>query len=288
MFDSLLTAIDAQSMLDRVYAYLPNLAFALFLVAGFWLAYRLVHRMVLAALGRTRIAKQARSLVLRTVRIAMFVLATLTIADQLGFNVTALVAGVGIAGLALSFAAQDTLANFIAGVAIVIDKPFEEGDWISLGDLHATVREIRLRTTVLSTFDNETVVVPNKDLAQDRIVNYTIDPRIRVKVSLGIAYKEDVHRARETMLGTLREDDRILSEPAPDVIVTALGASSVDLQMRFWTEDPLLTFGLMWEYTERCKQALDQARIQIPFPHLQVLLGETEGLSRLAAAYRRA
>ena len=186
-------------------------------------------------------------------------------------------------GLALSFAAQDTVGNIISGVVIIIDGPFKEGDWIAMGQMHATVTEIRLRTTVLTTFDNETVVVPNKQLAQERIVNYTMTPKTRVKVPIGIAYKEDMQRARNIMLETVKGDDRILPDPAPKIIVTDLGASSVNMQLRFWTEDPLLKFSLMWEYTEKCKQALDRAGIEIPFPHMQLFLEKTEGLQLLAA-----
>jgi len=213
---------------------------------------------------------------------AIVVIAALTIADQLGINITSLLAGVGVAGLALSFAARDTIENIISGVTIIIDKPFKESDWIAIGGQHATVTEIRLRTTLLTTFDNEIIVVPNKNIVQDRIINYTLTPRSRVKVLLGIAYKENIDEARKVMLSTLEGDERILDDPAPRVIVTDLGDSSVNLQLRFWTEDPLEKFSLQWEYTEKCKKALDAAGIEIPFPHLQLFLERTEGLSELA------
>ena len=92
-----------------------------------------------------------------------------------------------------------------------------------------------------------------------------------------------MQRARNIMLETVKGDDRILLDPAPNVIVTDLGESSVNMQLRFWTEDPLLKFNLMWEYTEKCKQAMDQAGIEIPFPHMQLFIENTEGLQLLAA-----
>lgn len=169
-------------------------------------------------------------------------------------------------------------------MAIIIDRPFKEGDWIAVGDMHASVAKIRLRTTTLTTFDNETVVVPNKQLAQERVVNFTLTPKARVRVSVGIAYKEDIQGAREVILSTLEGDARILPDPAPSVVVTGLGDSSVNLQLRFWTEDPNQKYGLMWEYTEKCKQALDQADIEIPFPHLQLFLEQTRAVETLAKA----
>ena len=125
-------------------------------------------------------------------------------------------------------------------------------------------------------------MVPNKQLSQERIVNYTLTPKIRVRVSIGIAYKEDMARARDIMLETIRSDDRILADPAPVVIVTGLGDSSVDMQLRFWTKDPLQKFPLTWEYTEKCKEALDRAGIEIPFPHMQLFLEKTDAVKMLA------
>ena len=239
--------------------------------------------MLSAALVRMNIVRQAQGLILRAARVALYIFAVLTVADQLKINITSLLAGVGVMGLALSFAAQDTLGNIISGVVIIIDGPFKEGDWVSIGQMHAKVTEIRLRTTVLTTFDNESVVVPNKQVAQERIINYTMTPNSRIKVPIGIAYKEDMQRARNIMLDTVKGDDRFLLDPAPNVIVTDLGASSVNMQLRFWTEDPLLKFNLMWEYTEKCKHALDQAGIEIPFPHMQLFIEKTEGLQLLAS-----
>lgn len=235
------------------------------------------------ALIRMKIARQAQGLILRAAGVALYIFAVLTVADQLKINITSLLAGVGGMGLALSFAAQDTVGNIISGVVIIIDGPFKEGDWILIGGMHANVTEIRLRTTLLTTFDNESVVVPNKQFSQERIVNYTMTPNSRIKVPIGIAYKEDMQQARGIMLETIKGDDRILLDPAPNVIVTDLGESSVNMQLRFWTEDPLLKFNFMWEYTEKCKQAMDQAGIEIPFPHMQLFLEKTEGLQLLAA-----
>ena len=282
MFDELIKLADVEALTTRFLAYLPNVFIALVLLFIFWVASKVVQRILSVALTRMKIVRQAQMLILRATNVAIYIFAVLTVADQLKINITSLLAGVGFIGLALSFAAKDTVGNIISGVVIIIDVPFKEGDWISLGEMHATVTEIRLRTTVLTTFDNEMVVVPNMQISQERIVNYTITPKSRIKVSIGIAYKEDIQRARNILLETVKGDERILLDPSPNVIVTDLGASSVNMQLRFWTEDPLLKFGLMWEYTEKCKQAMDRAGIQIPFPHMQLFIEKTEGLQLLA------
>ena len=283
MFDDLIKLADVEALTTRFLAYLPNVFIALVLLFIFWVVSKVVQKILSVALTRMKIVREAQMLILRATRVAIYIFAVLTVADQLKINITSMLAGVGFIGLALSFAAKDTVGNIISGVVIIIDVPFKEGDWISLGQMHATVTEIRLRTTVLTTFDNEIVVVPNKQISQERIVNYTITPKSRVKVPIGIAYKEDMQRTRNILLETVKGDERILLDPPPYVIVTDLGASSVNMQLRFWTEDPLLNYTLMWEYTERCKQAMDLAGIQIPFPHMQLFIEKTEGLQLLAA-----
>ena len=282
----LLKYLDPQVLTTKLISYLPSLISAVILIFIFWVLKIIVRKMAAGALARTKIPQEVRNLLLNFINIGVIVIGALTVADQLGINITSLIAGVGIAGLAISFASQDTIANVISGIVIIIDRPFGEGDWISLGNLHASVTEIRLRTTVLTTFDNETVVVPNKQLAQERVVNYTITRRIRARVPVGISYKEDINQAREVMLNTLKGDDRILAEPQPVVVVLSLGDSSVNIEMRFWTEDPLLKAPLTSEYTEKCKLALDEAGIQIPFPHQQLLLEPSDGLDQLTAVLR--
>ncbi len=282
MIQKLIKNLDIKSISTNLASYLPNIIGAVILVVVFWIITSIVKKVLFSVLQKSKVPKEVQNLLVRVVHYAIVVIAALTIADQLGINITSLLAGVGVAGLALSFAARDTIENIISGVTIIIDKTFKESDWIAIGGQHATVTEIRLRTTVLTTFDNEIIVVPNKNIVQDRIINYTLTPRSRVKVLLGIAYKENIDDTRKVMLSTLEGDERILDDPAPRVIVTDLGDSSVNLQLRFWTEDPLDKFSLQWEYTEKCKKALDAAGIEIPFPHLQLFLERTEGLSELA------
>lgn len=283
MFERFLDTVNLQALSTHVMEYLPRFVSAIVLTVLFWIIIRTLNKVVRTALERTKMSMHAQRLLQKFIRYIVIIIATLTVIDQLGINIASLIAGVGIAGLAFSFAAQDTIANFISGVAIIIDQPFKEGDWISIGDMHASVSDIRLRTTVLTTFDNETVVVPNKQLAQERVINYTLTPKIRVCVPVGIAYKEDMQKAREVMLKTLSKDDRVISNPPPDVLVTSLGDSSVNLQMRFWTEDAMQKYPLSWEYTEKCKNALDAANIEIPFPHIQMFIEDSAGVKRLAA-----
>ncbi|MFC1526461.1 mechanosensitive ion channel family protein [Candidatus Latescibacterota bacterium] len=282
MLQTFIESLDYEALSERVTGYLPNVVAAVALAVGFWLVAVVAGRLMLASLRRGQASEGPGSILVKLVRAGIFVVGALTIIDQLGIDVTSMVAGLGVAGLALSFAAQDTVANFISGITLAIDRPFKVGDWVAIGDLNATVTEMRLRTTVLTTFDNENLVLPNKALAQERIVNYTLTPRVRCRVSVGIAYKETIAAARKVILATLEGDERILPDPEPMVVVTGLGASSVDLQLRFWLEDPSLRNPMQSEYTEKVKVGLDGAGIEIPFPHLQLFVEDSDGVRTLS------
>lgn len=288
MISDLVQHLDVAVLSAHFTAFLPRLAGAVSVALVFWLAIAIIKRVLANGLRRGGVPPTAGRMLVRFVRYGLISVALLTIAAQLGVNVTSLVAGLGIVALAVSFAAQDTVTNLISGITLAVDRPFAEGDWVQWSDTHAMVTEMRLRTTVLTTFDNETIVVPNRLLAQERVITYTLTPRIRVRVSVGIAYKESVDQAREILLGLVTGDERILPEPEPMVIVTQLGNSSVDLELRFWTEDSLLKYPLEWAYTEAAKKALDSAGVQIPFPHLQLFIEDSDGVKRLAAPHSSA
>ncbi len=274
--------VEIEKITTLLIGYIPNMIGALIMLVLFWIANKVIQRTLDLTLSRIKIERQAIDLLLSGARYGLYVFAFLTVADQLQINIKSLLAGVGVMGLALSFAAKDTVANLISGVVIVIDRPFREGDWIQMGAMHAMVSKIRLRTTVLTTFDNETVVVPNQQMSQERIINFTITPNIRVKIPVGIAYREDTEQARKILLDLVSNDNRILKDPVPNVVVTALDASSVNLMLRFWIENPIDQYPFMFEYTEKAKKALDAAGIQIPFPHLQLFVEETDAIRHLA------
>jgi small conductance mechanosensitive channel len=188
--------------------------------------------------------------------------------DQLGFNVTSLLAGLGVAGLALGFAAKDTLANFIAGMTILWDRPFRVGDRVEADGEFGQVKKITLRSTRIHTNDNRVVIIPNQNIVNNKIINHTMQASLRKVIVFGIAYEADIGRAREVVIGLLRGDDRVRERPPPEVVVTELADSSVNMALRFWLKNPHLEVPLEFEYLEKVKLALDGAGIRIPYPHV--------------------
>jgi small-conductance mechanosensitive channel len=193
-------------------------------------------------------------------------------ASQLGIDVTAALTGIGVAGIAVGFAAQDTIANMIAGFMIFWDKPFRVHDWVKVADQYGEVKEITLRTTRIRTLDNTYVVIPNRKIIGDTLVNHSMYGATRVVVKIGIAYKEKVAAARAVLVPVISTVNGVLADPPPDVIARTLGDSSVNLEVRVWIDDPALERPVGARVVEVCKVALDEAGIEIPFPHLQLFL----------------
>ncbi len=215
-----------------------------------------------------------RMLVDNVYRYAVYGFGLVMAADQLGIDVGAALAGIGVAGIAVGFAAQDTLANIIAGFVIFMDQPFEVGDWVAVADEEGAVTEITMRTTRLRTLNNTYVVIPNKTIIDEVLVNHSKHGATRVEIPVGIAYKESIPKAREVILESIQGIDAVRAEPAPAVIVSGLGASSVDLEIRIWIDDASKQTLTAARVIEAAKLGLDEAGIEIPFPHLQLFFDD--------------
>ena len=269
--------LDVQALLTRLVAYLPRVVAALLILSAFWIAFRVTRRLLEAAFTRMEIQPPLRDLLIdKFYRYAVIGFGVVMAADQLGINVGAALAGLGVAGIALGFAAQDSVANVIAGILIFWDKPFVVGDWIETESQYGKVAEITLRSTRIRTTRNTFVVIPNKRIIDVTLENYSKHGSMRIDIPVGIAYKEDLSEARRVLLASIESIDGLCSDPAPDVIVTSLADSSVNLAVRVWIEDGELRRPIYARILESSKVALDQAGIQIPFPHLQLFVDNVE------------
>ena len=208
--------------------------------------------------------------------------------DVLGVNVMPFIAGAGVLGVAVGFAAKDTLSNLIAGILLIIDRPFEIGDRIevwsapkgsaSWGD----VIDIGLRATRIKTTDNIVVIIPNNEIMTRDIVNYTIlSTSIRVRINIGIAYDADLVSAKELIIQAAKTADWILTDPAPKVVVRNFGESSVDLQARVWIKDARRRMDTIDHITDTVKTLFNQNGIEIPFPKRDITI--VDGSKAVAA-----
>lgn len=216
---------------------------------------------------------------------------------RLGIDITPLVAGAGVVGIAVSFAAKDTLSNVIAGFLLILDRPFRLGDRIELWSAPAEsatwgdVVEIGLRATKIRTPDNLVVVIPNNEIMRRDIINYTISgDDIRVRVPIGVAYDADVARAKEVVLEVARDTQGVLADPEPKVIVRSFGESAVNLEARVWIQEARRRRAVADEITERVKEQFHRQGIEIPYPKRDLYIkampegAETKGKARQLTA----
>lgn len=271
--NTLSKSIDPALVYSTILGVIPDVLAALAVLFGFWLLFRLTRKPVRYVLEKANIHKNLVDfLVDNMYKVILIVFAVVMAASQLGFNVGAMLAGIGFAGIALGFAAQDSLANSIAGFLIFWDKPFEVGDLISVAGEYGQVKEITLRSTRIRTLNNTYVVLPNKGVIDQVLVNHSKHGETRIEVPVGIAYKEFIPDARKVILEKVLGLEGVLKEPAPDVVVKQLGNSSVDLIVRVWIEDARHEMPVFYRVMEASKLALDAGGIQIPYHHLQLFI----------------
>ncbi len=191
--------------------------------------------------------------------------------NNLGVQTTSMVAILGAAALAVGLALQGSLANFAAGVMIILFRPFKVGDRIEANGAFGIVEEIQIFNTIMRTPDNKTVIIPNAKVTDDNIVNYSMKGKMRIDMVFGIGYGDDLLKAKQVLEELVEADPRVLKEPAPTVAVIELGDNSVNFAVRpFVKVDDY--WGVYFELTEQVKLRFDQEGISIPFPQRDVHL----------------
>jgi small conductance mechanosensitive channel len=258
---------DAASLLHRrIVELAPASIVAVLLFALFWLFGRGVSRILDRAFDRTHADPALRGLTLRLVRFFILLLGLLAAGRQLGLEVGSLVAGLGIVGLAVGMAAQDLLANLIAGFTILWDRPFRVGDVVTIGSINGQVVEIGLRTTRLRAGDQKLVILPNREAISETVVNHTESRKRRLDVRLTIAYDQPIEPVRELLVGLARGQAGFEAEPAPEVAMVAFAEAGVDIELRAVLKDAHEEGAVRSRLLEAIKVAFDGAGIAFPLP----------------------
>lgn len=248
---------------------LSVLAAIAILIAGLVLA-GWAERSAERALGRVRqIDAALRSFIGSLVKYLILAITLLAVLSEFGIQTASLLAVFGAVGLAVGLALQGTLSNLAAGVMLLLFRPFRAGDYIVSGSLSGTVKSITLFTTELATPDNVQVIAPNSDLWGTPIMNYSFHTTRRLDLVVGIGYGDDIGKARKALLALLADEGRVHRDPEPQVVVSGLGDSAVELTLRFWC-DAGDYWPLKFDLTQATKERLDAEGISIPFPQRTV------------------
>ncbi len=263
-----------EKFIDSAIAYAPILisslvSAALVLFLGLWLI-RMVRKLVDRIFVKRDIEPSIRTFLGNLINWILKVLLFIVVVSQLGVQTSTFIAVIGAAGLAIGMSLQGSLSNFAGGVLILLFKPFRVGDYISSSTgVDGTVKVIDIFNTKLVTPQNQLVVIPNGELSNSNITNYTELGTRRTWFDIGISYDADLRKAKAILLDIIHKNEHAFSDPAPDVVVTNLGDSAINLSIRvttnnenFWTMQEQLIIS--------CKEALDKAGIEIPFPQADI------------------
>jgi small conductance mechanosensitive channel len=269
--DRFLQIFNLERIAEGAGNLIPDVLLALVVFAVFYLIYRTLSAAISHVATRVKLERTVTGFLLIAVKYIILVFGAITALQQLGINVTSIIAGLGIAGLSLGFAAKDVLANVIAGIFLFWDKPFVIGDLIEASGEYGEVSEITLRTTRIITEDGRMVSIPNSMLVNSKIASYTMHPHLRLNIDVSIGVNEDIGQARKAMLAVVAGDERFLQMPPPVVQVTALGDYFVGVQLRVWLNNERSHIQVKAELREKIKQALDHAAIVMPFETIEVV-----------------
>lgn len=246
------------------------------LIAGvtllvFYILYRILRNLLDRVTLRFEFGKTVSSFLAMGLKYTLIIFAVITALDQIGYNITSLIAGLGIAGIAIGFAAKDTLSNIVAGIFIFWDRPFYIGDLVEIENEYGEVQDITLRTTRIVTPDGRMVSIPNQNIAANKIISYTMFPHLRLDIDVTVGVNENIENARREMLKIVLGDEKYLNDPAPVVLVQELGDYYTKLQFRVWLENTHTHIPVRAELREKIKNSFDAAGIEMPFETLEIL-----------------
>jgi len=265
---------SAERMVNSLAQFAPRLVIALVIFALFYLGYRLLKFVLARATRRTGAEPTAATFLLTILKYVVLIIGFVMALEELGLGITTILEGLGIIGIALGFAAKDTLSNIIAGFFLFWDKPFVIGDLIEVSDEYGEVREITLRSTRIVTVDGKLISIPNSVIVNTKVRSYTMSPHLRLDIEVTIGVNEKIAAAREAILAIVTGDERFLIDPGPEVVVITLGDYYVKLALKVWLRDPRIHIPVREELREGIKNALDSAGIVMPYETIELVRHE--------------
>lgn len=244
------------------------LAAVVIFIVGRWVAKGL-KKLIVRALVKSKVDDTLVSFLGHMTYIALLAFIIIAALNQLGIQTTSFIAVLGAAGLAIGLALQGSLANFAAGVLMIIFRPFKVGDYIEGAGVAGIVEEIQIFTTQLKTLDNKKIIVPNAKMTGDNIVNYSAKEIRRLDMVFGVSYHDDLDKVKKVLADIVAKEGRILQEPAPTIGVLEFTDSRVNFAFRPWVKTAEY-WDLHFALTETIKKRFDQEKITIPFPQRDV------------------
>lgn len=273
-------ALDKLTLSDNLSGILDNVFFSLIFLASIYVAY------VIFNLSFERVWKKAAKkanvkpnealiqLTRVTLQVVLIIFAIIYLLSHWGIEIAPLLAGIGIGGIAIAFAMQSSLANVFGGISVILDKTIRVGDWIKLEDgTVGIILNIGLRSTKMKTFDNEILFIPNSTISNTKVQNIALpDPKARVVIPFGVAYGSDIEKVKKVVLKEIEKVGHFINDPEPSVKFLEMGDSSLNFKAYFYVDTFENRFGAIDEANTRIYNVLNKAKIEIPFPQMDVHL----------------
>lgn len=257
---------------NKLLDQLPKILLAvLIVVAGFILA-SLVSKLMVKGMKRQKVDYAVYNFIAKIVRFVIR-LTFVLIALSMFIKINSLIAALSAAGVAVGLGLQDSVSQFASGVQILINHPFKAGDYVEIGGEGGFVSEIGFMTTIIMTYDNKRVIIPNSDITKNRIINFSAEKTRRVDLTFSISYADDIAKAKDVVMQTALQNEKVLKKPLPEVYVAAHSSSSIDLACRVWCNTPDY-WAVFFAMQESVKLAFDEAGVHIPFTQMDVHIVE--------------
>lgn len=262
-----------QELIAKFIIFLPKIVVSLVVFIISLILAGLLSRLVKKAMERRKADVELTLLMGQLTRWGTVILGTIIALQQVNFDVTAFLTGLGILGFTIGFAIQDVSKNFIAGILLLLQQPFDIGDAISVVDLSGTVKTIDLRATVLRTFDGKDVMIPNADIYTNPIINYGRATSRRVELDVGVSYDSNLDQVQEIATSTLSSIEGVLQDPAPNIVFNNFGPSTIDFTAYYWVDTDIIgVLGGTHAGVKGIKVAFEKESIDMPYPTQTVLL----------------
>jgi len=263
------TTTIIEKIYDIVMNYGPRLIGALVvLIVGLFLI-KIINGTIKKRFDKRDMEPSLNSFLQTMISMLLKILLFIVVAGMFGVQMASFIAIIGALAFAVGMALSGTLQNFAGGVMLLLFEPFKTGDYIEAQGYAGTVNEIQLFNTILKTPDNRTIIIPNGGLSTNSMVNYSTEPRRRVDFVFGIAYGDNVDKARKVLIKLINDDERILKDPEPFIVVSELADSSVNIVVRVWAE-AVNYWGIHFDLIENVYKTFDKEGLNIPFPQMDV------------------
>ena len=249
--------------------YGPNILVALAIFAiGRWLAKWIAH-LINKAMARSGMEDTLIRFVDKLVYYTLLVVVMMAAADQIGIKTTSFMAILGTIGLAVGLAVKDSLSNFASGVMLIFFQPFKVGDAITAAGVSGSVERIDLFNSIVNTWDNQKIIIPNSKITSDIITNINANPTRRIDLVIGISYDDDLHEAKNILEQLVSDDNRILTDPAPKIALAEFADSSLNLVVRPWVKTEEY-WDVRFDLIDNIKHTFDEKNITIPYPQRDI------------------